>query len=126
LPDVVLARTTDRVGAAIDLLQLYGISQLPVSERPDDDAIEGIVGSVSEKGLLDRAYRDPSVVERTIGEVMDPPLPTVETSAALDDTFALLSGGAPAVVATKAGRPAGVVTKLDLLELLAHRTPRGD
>jgi cystathionine beta-synthase len=126
LPDVVLARTTDRVGAAIDLLQLYGISQLPVSERPDDDAIEGIVGSVSEKGLLDRAYRDPSVVERTIGEVMDPPLPTVETSAALDDTFALLSGGAPAVVATKAGRPAGVVTKLDLLEFLAHRTPRGD
>jgi cystathionine beta-synthase len=126
LPHVVLARTTDRVGAAIDLLQLYGISQLPVSERPDDDAIEGIVGSVSEKGLLDRAYRDPSVVERTIGEVMDPPLPTVETSAALDDTFALLSGGAPAVVATKAGRPAGVVTKLDLLEFLAHRTPRGD
>ncbi len=126
LPDVVLARTTDRVGAAIDLLQLYGISQLPVSERPDGDAIEGIVGSVSEKGLLDRAYRDPSVVERTIGEVMDPPLPTVETSAALDDTFALLSGGAPAVVATKAGRPAGVVTKLDLLEFLAHRTPRGD
>jgi cystathionine beta-synthase len=126
LPDVVIARTTDRVGAAIDLLQLYGISQLPVSERPDDDAIEGIVGSVSEKGLLDRAYRDPSVVERTIGEVMDPPLPTVETSAALDDTFALLSGGAPAVVATKAGRPAGVVTKLDLLEFLAHRTPRGD
>jgi cystathionine beta-synthase len=126
LPDVVLARTTDRVGAAIDLLQLYGISQLPVSERPDDDAIEGIVGSVSEKGLLDRAYRDPSVVERTIGEVMDPPLPTVETSAALDDTFALQSGGAPAVVASKAGRPAGVVTKLDLLELLAHRTPRGD
>ena len=26
MPDVVLARTTDRVGAAIDLLQLYGIS----------------------------------------------------------------------------------------------------
>src|SRR4029077_16454498 len=46
-PAVVLARTTDRVGAAIDILQLYGISQLPVSERPDDDAVEGIVGSVS-------------------------------------------------------------------------------
>jgi cystathionine beta-synthase len=126
MPDVVLARTTDRVGAAIDLLQLYGISQLPVSERPDDDAIEGIVGSVSEKGLLDRAYRDPSVVERTIGEVMDPPLPTVEVSASLDDTFALLSGGSPAVVATKGSRPAGVVTKLDLLEFLAHRDPRVD
>jgi cystathionine beta-synthase len=125
-PSVVLARTTDRVGAAIDLLQLYGISQLPVSERPEDDAIEGIVGSVSEKGLLDRAYRDPTVVERTIGEVMDPPLPTVDVAASLDDTFGLLSGGSPAVVATKGSRPAGVVTKLDLLEFLAHRGPRAD
>jgi cystathionine beta-synthase len=125
-PSVVIARTTDRVGAAIDLLQLYGISQLPVSERADDDAIEGIVGSVSEKGLLDRAYRDPAVVERTVGEVMDPPLPTVDTVASLDDAFALLSGGSPAVVATKGNRPVGVVTKLDLLEFLAHRGPRAD
>jgi len=126
LPDVVLARTTDRVGAAIDLLQLYGISQLPVSERPDDDTVEGIVGSVSEKGLLDRAYRDPGVVERTVGEVMDAPLPTIDLAASLDEAFGLLSGGSPAVVAVKRGRPAGVVTKLDVLEFLAHRSPRGD
>jgi predicted transcriptional regulator len=64
---VVITRTTDRVGSAIDLLQLYGISQLPVSEQPEGDSLEGIVGSVSEKSLLDRAYRNPDVVERTIG-----------------------------------------------------------
>ena len=122
-PAVVLAHTTDRVGAAIDLLQLYGISQLPVTERADD-AIEGIVGSVSEKGLLDRAYRDPTVVERTVGEVMDPPLPTIDLAASLDDAFGLLSGGTPAAVAVADGRPAGVVTKLDLLEFLAHRGSR--
>src|SRR5204862_1309015 len=58
LPDVVLTRTTDQVGAAIDVLQLYGINQLPVSEQPDGDALAGIVGSVSEKSLLDRAYRN--------------------------------------------------------------------
>jgi cystathionine beta-synthase len=126
LPDVVLGRTTDRVGTAIDQLQQYGISQLPVSEQPVGDAIEGIVGSVSEKGLLDRTYRDPTVVERTIGEVMDPPLPTVALTATLDEAFGLLSGGSPAVVAVSSGRPAGVVTKLDILEYLAHRTPRGD
>jgi len=126
LPAVVLARTTDRVGAAIDLLQLYGISQLPVSERPEGDDVEGIVGSVSEKGLLDRAYRDPTVVERTVGEVMDAPLPMIDVGASLDDAFGLLSGGAPAVVPVAKGRPAGVVTKLDLLEYLAHRGGRGD
>jgi len=121
LPDVVVTRTTDRVGAAIDLLQLYGISQLPVSEQADGDALEGIVGSVSEKSLLDRAYRNPDVVERTVGEVMDRPLPTLGVEASLDDAFTLLSGGAAGLLAVRGGHAAGVVTKLDLLEFLAHR-----
>jgi cystathionine beta-synthase len=121
LPDLVLARTTQRVGEAIDLFQEYGISQMPVSEDAEGDAIVGIVGSVTEKGLLDRAFRDPTVVERTVGEVMDPPLPLVDSSASLDEAFALLSGGAAAVVAVRAERPAGVITKLDVLDHLAHR-----
>jgi cystathionine beta-synthase len=120
IPDVVLARTTDRVGAAIDLLQLYGISQLPVSEQPEGDDLAGIVGSVSEKGLLDRAYRDPEIVGRTVGEVMDRPLPVLDVNAFLDDAFGLLSGGAAGLLAIERGHPAGVVTKLDLLEYLAH------
>jgi cystathionine beta-synthase len=65
------------------------------------------------------------VVERTVGEVMDRPLPTIEAGASLDDAFQLLAEGAPAVLAVTAGRPTGVVTKLDLLEYLAHRTPAG-
>jgi cystathionine beta-synthase len=121
IPSVVVARTTERVGDAISTLQTYGISQLPVSEEADGDAVVGLVGSISEKGLLDRAYRDPSVVERTVGEVMDGPLPLVDASATLDEAFALLSGGASAVVAVRGERPAGVVTKLDILEYLAHR-----
>ncbi len=121
LPDVVLARTTDRVGAAIDLLQLYGISQLPVSEQPEGDALAGIVGSVSEKGLLERAYRNPEIVARTVGEVMDRPLPMLDVNATVDEAFGLLSGGAGGLLAVRHGHPAGIVTRLDLLEFVAHR-----
>jgi cystathionine beta-synthase len=124
-PDLVLARTTQRVGEAIEIFQEFGISQLPVSEHPEGDAVEGIVGSITEKGLLDRAFRDPSTVDRTVGEVMDRPLPLVDLSDTLDDAFSLLTaGGASAVIATRAGRPVGVVTKLDVLEYLTHR-PNG-
>ncbi len=79
---------------------------MPVSEAPEGDAIESIVGAISEKGLLDRAYRDPSVVERTVGEVMDRPLPTIDVAATLADAFGLLIGvglGAPG----GPGRPPG-------------------
>jgi cystathionine beta-synthase len=123
IPDVVLARTTQRVAEAIDTLERYGISQMPVTER-EDDSIEGIVGSINEKSLLERVYRDPTMIERTVGEVMDRPLPTIEAGASVDEAFRLLSEGAPALVAVERGRPAGVITKLDLLEHLAHRSAR--
>ena len=60
-------------------------------------------------------------MERTVGEVMDRPLPTLDLAASLDEAFALLSGGAPGLLAIRDGRAAGVVTRLDLLEHLAHR-----
>jgi cystathionine beta-synthase len=123
-PPVVVARTTERVGEAIERLQEFGISQMPVSEDADGAAVAGLVGSISEKGLLDRAFRDPTIVERTVGEVMDPPLPLVAASATLDEAFALLSGAASAVVAIRGETPFGVVTKLDLLEHLSHHRPR--
>ena len=106
-------------------MQAFGISQLPVSERPEGDEVSGLVGSISEKGLLDRAYRDPSVVDRTVGEVMDSPLPLVEASASLDQAFAELSGASTALVVVRGDRPVGVVTKLDLLEYLAHHPTAG-
>jgi cystathionine beta-synthase len=123
LPPLVIARTTDTVGAAIDRMQQFGISQMPVSEA-DGDAIEGMVGSIAEKGLLERAFRDPGLVTRTVGEAMDPPLPVVAEAAALDDAFALLSAGAAAVLAARDGHAVGVVTKLDVLEYLAHHAGR--
>ena len=129
-PAVVLARTTERVGEAIETLQEYGISQMPVSVDAEGDAVAGIVGSITEKGLLERAFRDPSIVERTVGEVMDAPLPLMDASASLDEAFALLSGGAPALVAIRYADPAidhvGVVRPREevLADALGQVRPR--
>ncbi|MGZ8502651.1 MAG: CBS domain-containing protein, partial [Candidatus Limnocylindrales bacterium] len=119
------ARTTQRVGEAIATLQDYNISQMPVSQAPDGDALESIVGSISEKGLLDRAFRDPTAVERTVGEVMDRPLPIVQAGASLAEAFGQLAGGTPALLVVRDGRPVGIVAKLDLLEYLAHHPSGG-
>jgi cystathionine beta-synthase len=125
LPDLVVARTTQRVGEAIATLQDYNISQMPVSQASEGDALDSIVGSISEKGLLDRAFRDPGAVERTVGEVMDEPLPTVHADASLAEAFGQLAGGIPALLVVRDGRPVGIVAKLDLLEYLAHHPSGG-
>jgi cystathionine beta-synthase len=125
-PAVIVARTTQRVGDAIERLQRYGISQMPVSEAAEGVELAGLVGSITERGLLDRAYRDPSVVDRTVGEVMGRAIPEIDEGATLDEAFALLSGDVAAVLATRDSTALGVITKLDLLEHLAHHAPAGD
>ena len=120
LPALVVARTTQKVGEAIEHLQQYGISQMPVSEAADGTELVSLVGSITERGLLDRAYRDPAVVDRTVGEVMGRPLPQIDEGSSLDEAFALLAGDAGALLATRGGKALGVITKLDLLEHLAH------
>jgi len=45
----------------------------------------------------------------------------VDAAATLDEAFALLSDAASGLVVVRGGRPIGIVTKLDLLEYLAHR-----
>jgi len=81
---------------------------------------------VWEKLLCNCAYSGPcGISERTVGEVMAAPLPQVRENATLDEAFALLEGGASAVLATRGERPAGIVTKLDILEYLSHHPRLG-
>jgi cystathionine beta-synthase len=120
VPDLVVVAAHEKVGKAIDMLQSYGISQVPVAKDESVDDVSAIIGSIRERSLLDRVFRDPDAVERDVVEVMDGPLPVVQSAAGFADVFADLSGGAEAIVVADGSRPVGVITHTDLLEWLAH------
>jgi cystathionine beta-synthase len=126
LPDFVGVQARDTVRVAIDTMQHYGISQLPVVEQDDRQLTLAtrMVGSIQERTLLDRVYRDPSLVESSVGAAMDPPFPTIPRTADMDDAFDLLLGGATALVVVDLDQPVGMITKLDLLEFVAQHNVR--
>jgi cystathionine beta-synthase len=126
LPELVTIESHQKVGAAIDLMQRYSISQLPVVRHEETDSLTDIVGSLHERGLLDRVFRNPDALNDDVAVAMQPPLATVDAHASLDDVFADLSGPAAAVVVGVAGRPAAILTRSDLLEYLAHRRTQVD
>lgn len=123
LPRFVCVQASDSVRSAIDTMQQFGISQLPVVDARDDTpSADALVGSIQERTLLDRIYRDPGLVESAVGAAMDPPFPTIETDGDIDGAFDLLLGGASAVIALDGERrPVGLLTKLDLLEFVAQQ-----
>jgi cystathionine beta-synthase len=112
---------TAKVGGAIDLLQQYGISQLPVAKSDQPADLSEIVGSIQERSLLDKVFRDGDAINRDVVEVMDPPLPVVQSSSGVEEMFADLSRGAEAIVVSEGSRPVGILTRADLLEFLAHQ-----
>ncbi|HLZ32282.1 MAG TPA: cystathionine beta-synthase [Chloroflexota bacterium] len=124
LPPFVGVQARDTVRAAIDAMQHYGISQLPVVESNGGGTDTRMVGSIQERTLLDRVYRDPSLIESSVGAAMDPPFPTIARTADMDEAFDLLLGGAPALVITERDQPVGMITKLDLLEFVAQHNRR--
>ncbi|MDQ3985027.1 MAG: cystathionine beta-synthase [Actinomycetota bacterium] len=122
IPDLVVVSSHEKVGRAIELLQSYGISQVPVARSEKPQHISEIVGSIQERSLLDRVFRDRDAVGRDVVEVMDAPLPVVRASAGVEEMFEDLSRGAEAIVVTEGSRPIAVLTRADLLEFLASQS----
>ena len=118
MPQLVTVASGRSIGEAIDLMQRYGISQLPVVDESDG---HDVIGTLQERTLLDRVYRDPAVVTTMVSAAMDAPLSQIGIESSIDDAFEPLLRGEQAVLVVEAGSPVAVITRADLLEFVAHR-----
>jgi cystathionine beta-synthase len=119
-PELVTIESHQKVGAAIDLMREYSISQLPVLRHDSGGSLADVVGSLQERGLLDLVFRNPDALGEEVAAAMQPPLAAVEADESLDEVFSALSGGSQAVVVATRGKPTGMLTRSDLLEYLAR------
>ena len=119
LPTLVTVQAHEKVRQAIERLQEHGISQAPVLREESID-VSQFVGSIRDRHLLERVFRDPDALQSDVAEVMGPPIPMVEWDEPVEIAFTELER-TPAVVVTKAGQALGVLTRSDLLDFLARR-----
>jgi cystathionine beta-synthase len=130
VPHVVAIGADETVADAIELLRGHDISQLPVvsghiaANGAHEFAADRVVGSVQERTLLDRLYRDPEVLSAKVSEVMDAPFIVIDANEEIERVFPLLTGGSPAVLVQQDGIITGVFTRADLLQFAAHQNAR--
>jgi cystathionine beta-synthase len=121
VPDLVTIASHQKVGEAIDVMQRYSISQIPVVRDGEVSSLADVIGSLHDRDLLERVFKNPDALHEDVVGAMQPPLATIEAGESFDEVFATLTGRTNAIVVAHGGRPIGVLTRSDLLEYLAHR-----
>ena len=124
VPELVTISPHQKVGEAIDTMQQYSISQVAVVRDGQLDSLADVIGSLQDRDLLDRVFKNPDALHEDVANAMQPPLPAVDIGDSLSEVFATLTGRTNAVVVARDGKPVGVLTRSDLLEYLAHNRSR--
>jgi cystathionine beta-synthase len=112
-PPLISVAPTATVRQALNLMNTYNVSQLPVLDGGDG------VGAVSEPALMAKALEQPATLDQAVAEVMDGPFPVVDADLPIERLTALLSRETPAALVRRDGKIAGIVTRYDVLHQLA-------
>jgi cystathionine beta-synthase len=118
-PTLVHAHPHETVRDAINILREYGVSQLPVVGAEPPVTAGEVVGSVSEKDLLDALFAGTAALADPVERHMSAALPIIGAGEVVTSAVKAL-GHADAVLVHVDGKPAGVLTRQDLLGYLAR------
>jgi cystathionine beta-synthase len=118
IPPLIHVHPTETVRDAIDYMREYGVSQLPVLKAEPPVVTGEVAGSISEKALLDALFTGQAHLHDTIERHMLDPLPMIGGGEPVAEAVALLEKSDAAMVLVD-GKPAGVLTRQDLLAHLS-------
>ncbi len=118
IPPLVHVHPTETVRDAIDYMREYGVSQLPVLKAEPPVVTGEVAGSIAEKALLDALFSGQAHLHDTIERHMAAPLPMIGGGQPVGEAVTLLESADAAMVLVD-GKPAGVLTRQDLLAHLS-------
>ncbi len=116
-PALLYVNPEQPVSDAIDLMRTHEVSQIPVIKNHPPFANAEVTGAVNELQLMHLVVRDPSALEKPVGLVMGPKLPTVGIGQSIEDVVSVLED-VNAVMVLKGGRPFHVLSRADVLRHL--------
>ena len=117
LPDLVHIHPNETVRDVINLMAEYGVSQIPVLSAEPPVVMGEVIGSVDERTLTGKLFRQEAKLTDKITDHMQPLLPIIGSLEPISAARAKLQD-VDALMVTFVGAPVGVLTRLDLLNYL--------
>jgi cystathionine beta-synthase len=121
IPPMIHIHPSETVRDAIDVMREFGVSQLPVL-RAEPPVVTGeVAGAIAERDLLDALFTGTANLHDMVERHMTDPLPMIGGGQPVNDVVATLEKADAAMVLVD-GKPAGVLTRQDLLGFLGTRS----
>ena len=117
IPALVHAHPNETVADAVHYLREFAVSQMPVVRAEPPVMAAEVAGSVVERDLLDALFTGRAQLTDRLERHMSPPLPTIGANEPLDTAMSAFAAADAALVLVD-GKPAGVVTRSDVLAFL--------
>ena len=120
IPELVHVHPNETVADAVAILREFGVSQMPVVNAEPPVMAAEVAGAVNERDLLDALFAGRANLADRVEVHMSPPLPTIGAGEEISAAMAALTNADGAMVLI-GGKPAGVVTRQDVLGFIAGR-----
>jgi cystathionine beta-synthase len=120
LPKLVHTHPNETVAEVVMILREFGVSQLPVVAAEPPVMAAEVIGAVNERTLLQALFAGEAQLADRIEGHMAAPLPTIGGGEPIGSLIQALADADGAMVLID-GKPAGVVTRQDVLGFLAGR-----
>ena len=120
LPQLIHTHPNETVADAVMILREFGVSQLPVVAAEPPLMAAEVVGAVSERSLLEALFTGGAQLADWIEKHMAAPLPMIGGGESIGALMCVLADSDGVLVLID-GKPAGVVTRQDVLGFLAGR-----
>jgi cystathionine beta-synthase len=114
LPSLVHTHPGETIAEAVSILREYGVSQMPVVRAEPPVMAAEVVGSVSERGLLEALFAHRARPADAVSTVMEASLPVLGATEPVSRAVEVLVAG-DALLVLDDGKPTGVLTRQDLL-----------
>ena len=119
LPELVHAHPSDTVRDVIQIMTKYDVSQLPVLSAEPPVVIGEVVGSVDERSLLEDVFSGAAQMTDPIAKFVGTPLGLIGVHESVTSARTALEK-VDALLVVDDGKPAGVLTRHDLLAFLSE------
>jgi cystathionine beta-synthase len=117
MPELVHAHPNETVADAVHYLREFHVSQMPVVRAEPPVMAAEVAGAVVERDLLDALFTGRAQLSDRLEKHMSPPLPAIGAGEPLDEAMSAFAEADAALVLVD-GKPAGVVTRSDVLAFL--------